>query len=399
MQSAGPMVSTNHETLCCGMKLLYLLTSGAHWMRDPALSMDVQSSTAPLLRQLESMERQNRARAAGWAELENRLRSELEETVIQNETLSRERSEFKTKYTRLERSANESEAELKESRRIIEDQTAKIAKLESKVEILTSEAEKREEEYQKVERLANEGVMRVRSEMTQTVVDSEERYRGQIEKLEADLRMEKEKRQQLQNQVEDLLENTGIPVPIPIAQAPKPESKPKKLRQAEGQAQILAGALGFEDSDDETDDGIIGGGMDRGDGSGSGGVGSFAALEQLTSRLKAAQVELENLRSNLRESERSRESLVKELAESRNAKEKLPLFEAKVQTLTEENREMELEIRGLRDDIADVRELYRNQLNVLLEEKTSHLQPGNGASTIPSNEAVDDDQSEAIASA
>mmetsp|Transcript_36270 Transcript_36270/g.87836 ORF Transcript_36270/g.87836 Transcript_36270/m.87836 type:complete len:1099 (-) Transcript_36270:37-3333(-) len=368
--------------------------------RADALSMDVQSSTAPLLRQLESMERQNRARAAGWTELENRLRSELEETVIQNETLSRERSEFKTKYTRLERSANESETELKESRRTIEDQTAKIDKLESQVETLASESEKREEEYQKVERLANEGVMRVRSEMTQTVVDSEERYRGQIEKLETDLRMEKEKRDQLQNQVEDLLENTGIPMPIPVAQAPKPESKPKRLRQAEGQAQILVGALGFAaDSDDETDDGILSGGMDRGDTSGSGGVSSFAALEQLTSRLKAAQVELESLRSNLRESERSRESLVKDLAESRNAKEKLPLFEAKVKTLSEENRDMELEIRGLRDDIADVRELYRSQLNVLLEEKTSHLQPGNGASTKPEDEAVEDDQSEAIASA
>lgn len=362
--------------------------------------MDVQSSTAPLLRQLESMERQNRARAAGWTELENRLRSELEETVIHNETLSRERSEFKTKYTRLERSATESETELKESRRTIEDQTAKINKLENQVETLTSEAEKREEEYQKVERLANEGVMRVRSEMTQTVVDSEERYRGQVEKLETELRMEKEKRDQLQNQVEDLIEKTGIPMPISVTQAPNSESKPKRLRQAEGQAQILAGALGFApDSDDETDDGILERGMDRGDRAGIGGVGSFAALEQLTSRLKAAQVELESLRRNLRVSEESRESLSKDLAESRNAKEKLPLFEAKVKMLTAENREMELELRGLRDDITDVRELYRSQLNVLLEEKTSTIQPGGSISPGPMNEALDDDTSEAIASA
>jgi hypothetical protein len=90
---------------------------------------------------------------------------------------------------------------------------------------------------------------------------------------------------------------------------------------------------------------------------------------------------------------------VKDLAESRNAKEKLPLFEAKVNTLTEENREMELEIRGLTDDIADVRELYRSQLNILLEEKTSHLQPGNGPAITPTDEGGEDDQSEAIASA
>jgi chromosome segregation ATPase len=344
-----------------------------------ALSMDVQSSTSPLLRQLESMERQNRARAAAWAELENRLRSDLEEAVIQNETLSKERSEFKTKFTRLERSANDSEAELKECRRTIEDQTAKITKLETQLETLVAEAEERQGEYLKVERLANEGVMRVRSEMTQTVVDSEERYRGQIEKLEAELRVEKEKRNQLESQVEELLDNTGIIMRPQAAHVARSESKPKKLLKAEGQAEILAGALGLDDSDDETDDDIIGTAMDRGvNGDKNGGMGSFAALEQLTSGLKASQVELEALRKNLRESENTRGSLVAELAESRNAKEKLPLFEAKVKTLTEENREMELELRGLRDDITDVRELYRSQLNVLLEEKTSKLPQANG---------------------
>ena len=338
--------------------------------------MDVQSSTAPLLRQLESMERQNRARATTWAEMENRLRSELEETVIKNETLSKERSEFKTKYTRLERSANESDAELKTCRRTMEDQTVKISKLESQMEELVAEAETRQEEYLKVERLANEGVMRVRSEMTQTVVDSEERYRGQIEKLESDLRVEKEKRTQLENQVEELLDNAGMIVPTETRDTPRREAKPKKLRKAEGQAEILAGALGLgEDSDDESEDDVLGLEMDRGD-EDSGdkpksGMGSFAALEQLSSRLRAAQIELEALRKNLRESEKTRDSLVEDLAESRHAKEKLPLFEAKVKTLTQENQEMDLELRGLREDIAEVRELYRTQLNVLLEEKAS----------------------------
>jgi chromosome segregation ATPase len=345
--------------------------------------MDVQSSTAPLLRQLESMERQNRARAANWTELENRLRSELEETVIQNETLSKDRSEFKTKYTRLERSVNEREAELKQSKRMIEDQTAKITKLEAHLEELEAEAAKRQEEYTKVERLANEGVMRVRSEMTQTVVDSEERYRGQIEKLEGEVRVEREKRNQLEKQVDQLLENAGMIMSPQASEGLRRESKPKKLRKAEDQAEILAGALGFDsDSDDDDDDDSIGHGMDRGDEGNDvgqrGGMNSFAALDQLASRLKAATVELEALRTNLRESERSRESLAQELGESRTAKEKLPLFEAKVKELTQDNHEKELEIQGLQDDIADVREMYRTQLNVLLEEKAAMAVTGNG---------------------
>ena len=47
--------------------------------RADALSMDMQQGSAPLMKQIESAERQKRARAAAWAELESRLRSENEE--------------------------------------------------------------------------------------------------------------------------------------------------------------------------------------------------------------------------------------------------------------------------------------------------------------------------------
>lgn len=129
-----------------------------------------------------------------------------------------------------------------------------------------------------------------------------------------------------------------------------------------------------EEEDDDDDDGNFDVRLDRdevgsGEPSRTGSINSYAALEQLSSRLKTAQVELESLRKSLRESQATRNSLVEELGETRLAKEKLPLFEAKVKELTDENRELELEIRGLRDDIADVREMYRTQLNVLLEEK------------------------------
>lgn len=330
------------------------------------------------------MERQNRARSANWAELESRLRSELEESVIQNESLSKDRSDFKAKYTRFERLAKERDDELAAARKTIEEQTTKLSKLESELEKLAEEAEQRQQEYEQVERRASEGVARVRSEMSQTVMDSEERYRGQIDKLERELKTEQEKRTQLEQQVEQLLENAGMMV-TGGPQAPETirrESKPKKLRQAEGQAEILAGALGLDDSDDETDDELDGFDLER-TGSGDSGdgatnkrgsttsVNSFAALEQLTSRLKTSQVELESLRKSLRESEKTRESFVEELAESRHAKEKLPLFEAKVKELTEENREMQLEIMGLREDIGEVKEMYRAQLNLLVEEKVS----------------------------
>lgn len=357
--------------------------------------MDVQSSTAPLLRQLESMERQHRARASNAAELETKLRAELEETVIQNEKLTKDHSELKTKYGRLERQTKEQQADLADRQKTIDELTAKVARLEEKLQTLQVEGEKRQEEYEKVERLANEGVSKVRSEMSQAVLDSEERYRSQLDTMKEELRIEQEKRTQLEKQVDELLENAAVIIPSPSNDFQVRESKPSKLVESEGQASILEGALrGLGgDSDDEgnytDDDDMQVPPLQHQTSTGS----SYAALEQLTQNLKTAKKELETLRTRLAESEKTRESLVEELGESREAKEKLPLFEAKVKELMADNKEKELEIRGLQDDIADVKEMYRAQLNVLLEEKAAAFaevaaKEMNGSSNDPAAEGT-----------
>jgi len=347
--------------------------------RADALSTDIQSSTAPLLRQLESMERQNRLRASNTAELETRLRSELEEATIQNETLGKDCAEFRSRLSKLERSIKERDNEITLAKKTITEQETDIEDRKNREEKLTSEVETRRIEYERVEKLANEGVARVRSEMSQTVTDSEERYRGQIDQMRAELNVEQEKRSQLEEQVGRLLESGGLFGGPPSSTGGPPtstgmmrESKPKKLHRAEGQAEILAGALGLGNDSDESDSDDDDGVFDTTAGS-EGGFNSFAALEQLSSKLKTAEVELGSMRKSLKESNESRQSLVEELGEARIAKEKLPLFEEKVKELTRENREMELEIAGLREDITDVRDMYRTQLNVLLEEKASAL--------------------------
>jgi chromosome segregation ATPase len=341
--------------------------------RADSLSMDSQSSTAPLLRQLDSIHRQNRARASAWAELETKLRSELEENVIANEKLSRERSDLKTKCSRLERTANELEGELKATRSSLEDKSIRVKQLEEKLADMEAEGAKMKGEWAEVERLANEGVSRVRSEMTVTVVESEERHRSQLDALEAELRQEREKHTKLEGQVQSLIKNAEMIVPQEILQQSSETNqlvKPKKLRQSESQTEILAGALtglGGDDSDDEEEEEDHEGENGRR----NSGSGSFAALEELTSRLKAARVELTTLRKSFADAERSRKELAEELGESRSAKEKLPLFEAKVSELTSENRQQSLEIQALQEDIVEVRGMYRTQLNLLLEEKAA----------------------------
>lgn len=345
--------------------------------RAEDLSMDVQQSTAPLLRQLESAERQSRSRSAAWSELEAKLRSEIEDHVIQLEKLTKERNDLRAHDKRSQRLLKEKEAQLITSQETIDELAATIESLESKLEDLEDEGRRMKEEWVKVERQASEGVAKARNDMMKTVVDSEERYREQIETLEGDLEAERQKRSNLEKQLDDLaksIEETTFSQGGQGGQVTSPQRN-KKLRASTDQAAILHDALaGFDSEDDEEEN--------NDDDSADmiqarSGLGSFAAMEQLSQGLKGAKVELQTLRKQLESSEETRESLVAELGEARQAVEKLPLFEEKVRELTMEIKLKDMEIKGLQDDIADVRFLYRQQLDSLLEEKaaSSHSSP------------------------
>jgi len=339
--------------------------------RADALSMDVQNSTAPLLRQLESMERQNRARAAAWAELETKLRSDLEENIIENEKLTKERNDLKSSLNRTTRISKERNEELTTCKNLIEDQKSKIEKQETQITEMETEKRKREEEYSEVQRLANEGVSKVRSDMMKTVLESEERCQTQLKSMENELTEERNKRTLLERQVEEMLESAGMDVVPVVSSTPVIKStREKKLRSVEGQADILAGAISGLDEDSEADDELI---ATISEDEAQGALSSFAAMEQLSQRLKESKVELEAIRTSLASSESVRASLLEELSETRVAKEKLPLFQAKVQELADANQQKDIEIMTLTEDVAEIRQLYRAQLNTLLEEKAANL--------------------------
>ena len=219
------------------------------------------------------------------------------------------------------------------------------------------------------ERKASEGVSKVRNELMQTLVESEKRYKAQIDFLEDELDGERQRRVNMERQLDDLVGSAEFAKShITAENGRNSPGRSKKLRKATDQASILQDTLaGFDSDVDEDDDNYegVGNGMNQVQGQGS----SFAAMEQLSLGLKGARVELETLRKQLKSSEETRASLLDELGEARQAAEKLPLFEQKVSDLTMEVRLKEMEIQGLRDDIADVRFLYRSQLDALLEEK------------------------------
>lgn len=345
--------------------------------RADELSIDVQQSSAPLMRQLESTERQHRARAAAWAELEMKLRSDLEDNIVHNEKLTKERTELTTSLSRTERASTEKDEELAQLRSDIDEANATITELRESIKQLDAQNSELQQRCQDVEAEADETVTKIRSEMSDTLVMSEERYQSQVASLERKIKEEKDLAQALEAKLEDLVKSSSA---MPLSNGTGAvtsvvkETPRKKLQSATGQADILQSALaGFDDggdgSEDDTGDDESAGEEDNFGGSPSSatGPGSFAAMEQLSQGLKGAKLELQALRKQLTASEGARESLVADLADARAASEKLPLFEAKVADLTEQVRMKDIEIQGLTEDLQDVKNLYRGQLDMLLE--------------------------------
>jgi flagellar biosynthesis chaperone FliJ len=270
----------------------------------------------------------------------------------------------------------EKEEEIASSLTTIDALAATIGTLEKRLMESEEESKRIKQELSVAERKALEGASKVRNEMMQNVVDSEERYRSQIDSLEEALDEERQRRALLEKQMDDLVQSVSSldfrhNTHTSNGGQHSPE-KERKLISASNQASILQSTLaGFDsDIDDDDDDGQSPGERQAG--------GSFAAMEQLSLGLKGAKTELEALRKQLVTSEETIASLLDELGNARQAVEKMPLFEQKISELTMEVKLKEMEIQGLKDDIADVKFLYRSQLDELLEAKAISplLQPG-----------------------
>ncbi len=291
------------------------------------------------------------------------------------ENITKERNNLVSSEKRLQRLLKEKEEEIASSRETIGELSAAIETLETRAEESEEEGKRMKQELVVAERKASEGASKVRSEMMLTVVESEERYRSQIDALEEELDNERHRRGDLEKQLDDLVESVTAAEfaqnHVMGAGGQRSPARGKKLLSATDQASILQDTLGGFDSDVDDDDKDHEHGSRQVQGQG----GSFAAMEQLSLRLKGAKVELDALRKQLITSEETRASLSEELGEARQAVEKLPLFEQRVSELTMEVKLKDMEIQGLQDDIADVRFLYRTQLDALLEEKATSSSP------------------------
>jgi len=343
------------------------------------------------MRQLESTERQSRARSAAWAELESKLRSDLEENVIQNEQLRKERYDLDAELKQLNRSIQNKEVELTNAQTSITELNESLQNITVEYDNAMAELEKTKSEFSSLQSFTKENESKIRNQLVLNLQDNEERYNDRIESLEIDLRQEREKRSILEDKIKEITSSSALLATSPVNGVGRNTTKAVKKRSLTGktnQVDILQSTLLGLDGvvEDESESEVEQENSFDNDESPNGdATDSFAFIEQLSQALKAAKSERESLRKQLLESEEKRTALENECILHKGASEQLPMLEAEVQQLSQMLAEKDFELQGLREDIADVKQMYRAQLDVLLEEKTSDVI--SGVPTAPSSAA------------
>lgn len=316
---------------------------------QPALSIDLQQSSGPLLRQLESAERQNRSRANAWEELERKLRSDLEESLNENVSLTKEKNEMETKMKSLHRELQSKESELETANIRLSDISKSLSHANDRYEAAVKELDALQVDFKTLEQRYNDKESKIISEMTITLRESEERYNDHVDSLEVELRQEREMRQVLEEKIKDMIdEASDAEILSPYSAA---KSLPRNLGKADGQANILQSTLMSIDGNDEEDDDTLSNnhnniGMNS-------GANSFAFMEEMTQAVSTAKLEVETLRNQLDESHLRRSELESELTRIR-----------------EHINDKDMEIRALEDDIVEVRHMFRSQIDALMAKDT-----------------------------
>lgn len=330
--------------------------------RADALSLDLQQSSAPLMRQLESAEKQNRVRTATWLELESKLRTELEEIIIQNETLLKENKSNSINSKKVKRLLVETEIDLETCNIEKKALNKTIVALEINLEEASMRLKRIEKEHSDLSKLMKESDLKCRGELAMSINQSESQYHDKIESLEVELAREHKNRVCLQQKVEELASSTTMIV-SPFHHNDRDsdlegKKRKQKLSSKADPVDILQDTLsGLHDKNQDHNDmsaqhDVVKynkeeGREDANISSGS-NSGSIVHLEQLSQGLRLAKLELSELRSQLQESEDAKKNLSTEV--------------------TEQNSE----IQGLREDMSEMRLLYRTQLDTLIEEKATN---------------------------
>uniref|UniRef100_A0A0P4VY12 TATA element modulatory factor 1 TATA binding domain-containing protein n=1 Tax=Scylla olivacea TaxID=85551 RepID=A0A0P4VY12_SCYOL len=342
--------------------------------RAEEMSGAVSAATRPLLRQMENLQATHSSQQASWESLETSLTQRLNETLT-----------AAAASTEKERAMREQYAELAANTAALQTQVTNLraenARLSSELNITTTKLESLSESRIK-ENIQIEALKTSFAEEIAEVKRERDSFEQQLEMEKTAVAAEKKKTIALQEQLKDrerkLAQLTASGTVESHASTPRSSPTPSLSRLS------ITGSLsesftGYQWGQEE----VFESGWSRGTSLyDSVRSNSTAAVDALTSQLRQREGEVHYLHSEITRYETQRESLAQELVSITSQVESLQSQIQDYQALKDQYADMEQkynallqmhgekveEVEELRLDLADVKEMYKAQIDQLLKK-------------------------------
>lgn len=342
--------------------------------RAEEMSGAVSAATRPLLRQMENLQATHSSQQASWESLEASLTQRLNETLTSAAA-----------STEKERATREQYAELAANTAALQTQVTNLraenARVSSELNIATTKLESLSESRIK-ENIQIEALKTSFAEEIAEVKRERDSFEQQLEMEKTAVAAEKKKSVALQEQLKDrerkLVQLTVSGTAESHASTPRSSPTPSLSRLS------ITGSLsesftGYQWGQEE----VFESGWSRGTSLyDSVRSNSTAAVDALTSQLRQREGEVHHLHSEITRYETQRESLAQELVSITSQVESLQSqiqdhqalkdqyadMEQKYNALLQMHGEKVEEVEELRLDLADVKEMYKAQIDQLLKK-------------------------------
>ncbi|XP_050724673.1 TATA element modulatory factor-like isoform X3 [Eriocheir sinensis] len=341
--------------------------------RAEELSGSVSAATRPLLRQMENLQATHSSQQASWESLELSLTQRL------NETLSAAAASAEK-----ERATREQYAEVAANAAALQTQVTNLrtenARLSSELNIITSKLEALSESRIK-ESIQIEALKTSFAEEISEVKRERDSLEQQLEMEKTAVTAEKKKTLALQDQLKDrerkLAQMAVQGAAESHASTPRSSPTPSLSRLS------ISGSMSESFSGSQWGEEVFESGWSRGTSLyDSMRTNSTATVDALTSQLRQREGEVHHLHSEITRHETQRESLAQELVSITSQVEELQGQVRDYQALKDQYADMEQkynallqmygekveEVEELRLDLADVKEMYKAQIDQLLKK-------------------------------
>ncbi|KAK8381199.1 hypothetical protein O3P69_008219 [Scylla paramamosain] len=341
--------------------------------RAEEMSGAVSAATRPLLRQMENLQATHSSQQASWESLETSLTQRLNETLT-----------AAAASTEKERAMREQYAELAANTAALQTQVTNLraenARLSSELNITTTKLESLSESRVK-ENIQIEALKTSFAEEIAEVKRERDSLEQQLEMEKTAVAAEKKKTIALQEQLKDrerkLAQLTASGTVESHASTPRSSPTPSLSRLS------ITGSLSESFTGYQWGEEVFESGWSRGTSLyDSVRSNSTAAVDALTSQLRQREGEVHYLHSEITRYETQRESLAQELVSITSQVESLQSQIQDYQALKDQYADMEQkynallqmhgekveEVEELRLDLADVKEMYKAQIDQLLKK-------------------------------